>query len=194
MTVGSLDRRNLVLLAVSLVVMAVLRFVVLADRGASSVVAPTESVPLAERRLDHLRQMASTLAGEEQMLKQAQAELATREAGMLKADTRPQAQAQLIDRVQAVAKANGIDSHGVERMADALVSNDYGEVTVEVAFTCGIEQLVNLLAALADEPQILATSEIRISGGTDKNKNVQVHLAVTGIVPRKLFPEKKGGA
>src|SRR5579872_6944162 len=149
MTVGSIDRRQVILLAAGLAVIAILRFVVLADRTGSAVVAPTESIPLAERRLERLRQMASTLNGEEQMLKQAQAELATREAGMLKADTRPQAQAQLINLVQAVAKANGIDSHGVERMADALVSNDYGEVTVEVAFTCGIEQLVNLLAALA---------------------------------------------
>lgn len=194
MTVGSLNRRHLILLVTGLAVIAILRFVVLADHTGSAVVAPTESVPLAERRLDRLRQMASTLDGEEQILKQAQAELATREAGMLKADTRPQAQAQLIDVVQAVAKANGIDSHGVERMADAVISSDYGEVTVEVAFTCGIEQLVNLLAALADDPRILSTSQIRVSGGTDKNKNVQVHLAVTGLVSRKLFPEKKGGA
>jgi hypothetical protein len=193
MTVGSLDRRLAVLLAGSLALIAVLRFVVFADRGAA-VVVPTQSVAVAEKRLEHLRQLAAMVKGKEEVLKAGQAELDTREAGVLKADTRAQAQAQLIDRVQAMAKSYGIDSHGVERMAEAVVSNDYGEVSVEVAFTCGIEQLVNLLAGLADDPQILATNQIRISGGTDKKKNIQVRLFVTGIVPRKLFPEKKPGA
>ena len=38
-------------------------------------------------------------------------------------------------------------------------------------FGCGIDQLVNFLAALADQPQILATNEIRVTGGADKKKN-----------------------
>ncbi len=63
-----------------------------------------------------------------------------------------------------------------------------------VTFTCGIEQLVNLLAALANQPQILATNEIQVTGGTDKKKNVQVRLSLSGVVPRKLVPEKKGVA
>ena len=37
-------------------------------------------------------------------------------------------------------------------------------------FTCLIEQLVNLLAALANEPEMLSTNEIQVNGGTDKNK------------------------
>ena len=141
-----------------------------------------------------MRQLAATVPAKEEMLKQAQAELAAREKGVMRADTAPQAQAQLIDLVQTVAKANGIDSHGVERMDAKAVSKDYGEVSVEVAFTCGIEELVNLLAALADQPQILSTNEIRVNGGTDKKKNIQVRLGVTALVPRKLLPEKKGAA
>ena len=61
-----------------------------------------------------------------------------------------------------------------------------------VTFTCGIEQLVNFLAAMANEPQIVATNEINISGGTDKKKNVQVRLSLSGVVPKKLVPAKKG--
>jgi hypothetical protein len=62
-----------------------------------------------------------------------------------------------------------------------------------VAFTCGIEQLVNLLAALGNQAPILATNEISVVGGTDKKKNVQVRLTVSAVVPRKLLP-KKGAA
>jgi len=190
--VGTLDRRYaFVLLA------AVVAFVLLKSGPFASsdtvVVAPTESIPMAEKRLEKLRQAAATVAAKEEILKQAQAELATRESGLLKGDTQAQAQAQLIELVQSVAKSNGIETHGVERMTEAVVNGDYGEVGVEVAFNCGIEQLVNLLAALADQPQILATNEVRISGGSDKKKMVQVRLGVSGIVPRKLLPEKKAG-
>ena len=62
-----------------------------------------------------------------------------------------------------------------------------------VRFACDIVQLVNLMAALADYPQILATDEMRIAGGSDKKKNVQVLLTVSTVVARKLLPEKKGG-
>jgi hypothetical protein len=55
-----------------------------------------------------------------------------------------------------------------------------------------MEQLVNLLAAIGNQPEILATNEIHISGGSDKNKNVQVRMVVSAAVPRKLLPEKKG--
>jgi len=51
---------------------------------------------------------------------------------------------------------------------------------------------VNFLAGLANEPQILATNEINVSGGNDKNKNVQVRLSLSGVVPKKLAPERKG--
>jgi hypothetical protein len=64
---------------------------------------------------------------------------------------------------------------------------------VTVRFACDIVQLVNLMAALADHQQILATDELRITGGNDKKKNVQVLLTVSTVVARKLLPEKKGG-
>lgn len=190
--VGTLDRRYGIGLVVALGAFLLLKTGPFANEE-TRVVAPTESIPLAEQRLQKLRQAASTVAAREAILKQAQAELATRETGLLKGNTTAEAQAELIELLQSVAKANGIETHGVERKTEAVVNGDYGEVGVEVAFNCGIEQLVNLLAALADQPQILATNDVRISGGTDKKKAVQVRLGVSGIVPRKLLPQKKAG-
>ena len=65
-------------------------------------------------------------------------------------------------------------------------------VSVTETFNCAIEQLVNFMAALANEPEIVATNEIHITGGRDKKKNIQVRLGLSGVVPRKLVPVKKG--
>jgi nitric oxide reductase large subunit len=191
LTLGTLDRRTLGVLVGGVLVVLVLRFGVYRDTPAP-VVAPAESIPVAEHRLERLRQIAATVPGKEAVLKQAAAELAGREAGILKADTAAQAQAQLIDVIRRVAMANGIDARGAEEMRVRPLANDYGEVSVAVTFTCAIEQLVNFLSALASEPQILSTNQINISGGNDKKKNVQVRLGVSGVVSKNLVPARRG--
>src|SRR5690348_3169971 len=194
MQVGTLDRKYAAVLLLAVVVFLVLKFGPFGGQDAVKIVSPVETIPMAEKRLEKLRQAAATLPAKQELLKQAQSELAVREAGLLKGDTKQQAQAELIELLQTVARANGIETHGVERMTETVVNSDYGEVTVEVAFSCGIEQLVNLLASLADQPKILATNAVRLNGGSDKKKLIQVRLAVCGIIPRKLLPEKKPGA
>ena len=193
MTLGTLDRRSLLVLLGGLVGIAILRFGVYGDHQAA-VVGPTDSIPMAEKRLQRLREIAATVGSKEAMLKQATAELESREKGMLKADTVPQAQALLQEVIRSVGAANGIDARGMEDWRWKLMANDYGEVSVTVAFSCGIEQLVNFLTALANEPELLATNSIQITGGNDKKKNIQVRLSLSGVVPRKLIPERKGAS
>jgi hypothetical protein len=191
--VGTLDRKYATYLIVALVLFAIFKF------GGSShndtaVVAATDSIPLAEKRLDKLRQLAATVPAKGELEKQAKSEVDARESGLLKGDTKEQAQAELLQVLQAVAKANAIETHGVDRYTEAVINGDYGSVGVEITFTCGIEQLINLMAALADQPQILATDDVRINSGNDvKKKLIQVRLGVSGIVPRKLLPQKKVG-
>jgi len=190
--IGTLDRKKLAVLLAGLALLA-FRLVTLFRDAPAPVVASAESIPIAERRLERMRLLAATVPGKEAVLKLAQAELAAREAGILKADTAAQAGAQLLDVIRKSALANGIDARGAEEVNRVKpLANDYGEVSVTVTFTCAIEQLVNFLAGLANEPQILATNEINVSGGNDKNKNVQVRLSLSGVVPKKLVPERKG--
>ena len=193
MTTGALDRRTLFILVGGLAGIAILRFGVFADHQAP-VVAPVASIPMAEKRLQRLRELAATVPAREIVLKQASADLESREKGMLKADTVPQAQALLQDVIRTVGSANGIDARGMEDWRFKPMANDYGEVSVTVSFTCAIEQLVNFLTALANEPELLATNSIQITGGGDKNKKIQVRLSLSGVVPRKLTPERKGGS
>jgi hypothetical protein len=193
-TVGTLDRRTLTFLVGGILAVLILRLGVYRDTAAPVVVAPAESIPAAEHRLDRMRQLAATVAGKQAVLRQAQEELNKREAGILKADTAAQAGAELLDVIRKAAMANGIDARGAEEVNRVKpLANDYGEVSVTVTFTCAIEQLVNFLAALTNEPEILATNEINISGGNDKNKNLQVRLSLSGVVLKKLVPEKKAG-
>lgn len=193
MNVGSISRKQLAILVLGLALLVVRIVTLLRDNSPAPVIASADSAPIAEHRLERLRQLAATVQGKETVLKQAQAELHTREAGILKADTAAQAGAQLLDVIRRVGMANGIDVRGAEEVNRIKpLANDYGEVSVAVNFTCAIEELVNFLAAIGDEPQILATNEINISGGNDKNKNVQVRLSLSGVVLKKLVPQKRG--
>lgn len=190
--VGSINRRTLLFLAGGVALILILRFGVFGGSG-ESVVAANDSIPMAEKRLARVRQLAATVPGKENLVTQVKAELNDRELGVLQADSEAQAQAQLLEMIERIAKSNGIDVRGSQGATGQAISDDYGEIGQTVAFNCGIEQLVNLLAALANEPQILATSEVSVTGGNDKKKNVTVRLTVSAIVPRKLIP-KRGAA
>jgi Tfp pilus assembly protein PilO len=192
--VGTLDRKNALRLLAGVAIILFLRYVVMADRN-PTVVGVSESVPMAERRLERLRQIAATVPGKETLLKEVTAELSTREQGMLKAETGAQAQAQLADVLHTTGAANGIDIRGMEDWRVKPLAKDYGEVSVTVRFTCKIEQLVNFLASLANVPQLLSTNQIAINGTTDpKNKSVQVRLSLSGVVSKKIAEEKKTGS
>jgi Tfp pilus assembly protein PilO len=188
---GTVNRKLLVVFVVSVAGILWVRFSVLSDHPTSTVVV-SETIPQAEQRLQKLRQVNATIPGKEESLKKAMAELAEREKGILQAPTEAQAQAQLLETLNNLARGNGIATQGGD-FHDKPLSKDYGEVSVTVRFNCDIVQLVNLMAALADQPQILATNEMRITGGSDKKKNVQVMMTVSCVVARKLLPEKKGG-
>jgi len=192
MRFGTLDRKTGTLWVTGVAVILILRFFVLADRS-PDVVAASESVPMAESRLQRLRQIEATVPGKEALMKQASGELESREKGMLKAETSAQAQAQLQELLHNAGAANGIDIRGIEEMRIKPFGNDYGEASVTVRFTCLIEQLVNLLASLANQPELLSTNQIQISGSTDKSKTIQVRLTLSGVVARKLALEKKTG-
>jgi hypothetical protein len=193
MTTGTLDRRTLLVLAGGVSLILVLRFVVMADKRPQAVAA-YDSVPLAETRLAKLRATVATVPGKEKVAKQAAAELATRENGMIRADTAAQAQAQLLEIIRRVGKDDGIDVRGAEEMKIRPLAGDYGEAVVAVSFTCRIEQFINFMTDLANRPELLATSDIRVAAANPKEKTVLVRLGLSGVVPRKLVPEKKGPA
>ncbi len=161
--------------------------------SAPAVVAPTaDTIALAERRLAKLRETAATVPAREKILNDANAELATREKGMLTADTAPQAQAQLIGIIRELGHAENpvVEIRNTEGFGIRPFGDAYGEATVSVQLDCRIDQLVNMLAALAARKELVSTSDLRINATNAKEKTISVHLTVAGVVPRKLVPER----
>ncbi len=196
MNLSPRDRRALALLAVAALFGFVYEF--WPSSNAPKVVAPsTGSVALVEKRLEKLRETAATVPAKETILKQVSADLAVRENGLIKADTAAQAQAQLI---QIFRRIGGTENPPLEIRNTEIgpvrpLGDAYGEVLVSVQTECRIDQLVNVLAAIPAQPELIATSDLRVMSSNAKEKTVGVRLTLSGVVPRRLVPEKaKAGA
>jgi hypothetical protein len=192
-TLGKRDKRALAALAIAAVVS--IPFFLSYGSGSVEVANTSTSISTAERRLARLRRQAATVSGKQELLKQVSGELAQREKGIIQAETAAQAQAQLVDAVRHVASAQTPPvALGSVEFQKPTALGEYGEVRVAVPFTCQIDGLVNLLADLTKRPEAIATTELRITAQDQKQKTVSVRLVVSGLLPRRLVPEKKGGA
>jgi hypothetical protein len=189
---GTVDKRLLIVLGVMAVAVAI-RFATYSGDSGAPVVAAVDSIPAAEKRLLRVREQAATINAKEGLLKQVTAELQAREKGLIQAETAAQAQAMLLETIRRLAQQNGFDARGADQFTEAKPLGDaYAMVSVTVTFTCAIEQLVNFLAMLDGQPEILSTNEINVTGTRDKGKAIQVRLGLSGVGPRKLIPPKKG--
>ncbi len=159
-----------------------------------SAAAPALPVPQAEQRLARLRQLAAGVPGKEELLKQVTAELAERDKGVIQAETGAQTVAQLLEVIRRAAKAQTppLDLRTAELGQITRLGEDYGEIQVTVTFESRIEELLNLLADLTRQPEIVATRELRVATANAKEKTLGVRLTVAGVVPRRLVPEKRG--
>lgn len=192
MNLSERDQKALKYLLGALLLAAILYF--WPDGSATAVASNVNETSVLEKRLSQARSLLLQVPDKQAVWKQAQADLAVREKGMLTGDTAAQAQAQLFQIVRRIGRAQGppIEVRANEIGQARLFGDDYGEVSVAVSFECGIEQLVNLLADLGAQPELLATSEIHVGTAAGPQKLIPVRLAISGIVPRKLIPEKKG--
>ena len=186
------DKRALAALGLAAAAVLVFRLAS-GGSGAPAVVGASDTIAAAERRLARVRQLASTLQGKQELLRRVSGELAEREKGILQADTAAQAQAQLLNIARHVAQAqqSPIEFGNVELRQPAKFG-DYGEVRVAVPFTCQIENVVNFLAELTRQPEAISATELRIVARDEKQKTVAARVVVSGVIPRRLVPEKKG--
>jgi len=161
--------------------------------SAPTVAAAADTPARAEARLAQLRDTAATVPAKEKILKDAQADLAARETGLIAADTVFQAQAQLIQIIREVGHRESppVEIRNTEAFGIRPFGDTYGEATVSLQIDCRIEQLVNILASIAARPELISTSDLRVTSANAKDKTVMVRLTVAGIVPRKLVPEKR---
>jgi hypothetical protein len=194
-TLQDRDRRALTILGVALV-LGLIFWLATSSSSSSSVkvVAPVENIGRDEKHLATLRAAIATVSGKETVLKQAAGELAEREKGLIPGDTAEQAQAQLLQIMRRVVKSQTppLDFHQSDLGQPRAYGDAYARVTVSVSLECRIDELVNLLAALSAQPEAISTDDIRCGAANPKSKVMPVRLTVSGLVPRKLLPEKKG--
>jgi hypothetical protein len=196
MTLQPRERGLLMVLPVAVIVFLAIYFWN-SSSDAPKVVAPTASTAAtAEKRLAHLREVAATVPAKEEILKKVSAELVDREKSLIRADTAPQAQAQIVQILRRLAAQENppIDIRATELGGITALGDSYGSANVSVQIECRVDQLVNFLASIGSTNELISTSETRINSTNPKEKTVIVRLTVAGVVPRKLVPERKGGA
>jgi hypothetical protein len=164
------------------------------EPAAVAVAASVDSVSLAEKQLAKLREAAATVPQKQEILKQVAGDLALREKGLIVADTAQQAQSQIIQILRKLGHDENpkVEMRSQEFGAVRPLGPVYGEVLVTVQIDCGIDQLVNILVGLAARPELIASNEVRVTSSNTKDKMIGVRLTVSGVVPRKLIPSKKG--
>lgn len=183
------ERLMLILLVPALLIVGILVFM---PAGPAAPSADAGTIALAQQRLKGLRLLKSLVPAREAVMKQTSADLAVRERGLIPGDTAAQAQAALLEAARRVGKADQLDIRGGDFQPPKIVG-DYGVVFTSITFEGHIEQLVNYLADLGRQPELMAPSEEHITAGQDrKQKIVIVRMVLAGVVPKKLIPEKKG--
>jgi hypothetical protein len=195
MTVTPRDKKALLALAAAALIYVTLQYTGITDPSVSTLASRggADSVELAQQRVARLRQIAALVPAREAVAKQVSSDLADREKGLIRADTAAQAQAAVGEVAVRVGKANQIDVRGGDFPAPKTFG-EYGVVYTTVTFECHIEQLVNFLADLSHQPELVVPSDERITASQAKQKLVTVRMVLAGVVPKKLIPEKKGFA
>jgi hypothetical protein len=185
------ERMALAVLAAAVAIWALLQFVILPDSSAPATQVVSLNSTQLRQKVAQLRQIAAALPVREALIKQTDADLADRERGIIQAGTAAEAQAQLVLTAQRLGKANDLDVRGSDSPAPKAFG-EYGIVYANISFDCHVEQLLNFLADLTREQELIVPSEERITSGNPKEKTMSVRMLLAGVVAKKLIPEKKG--
>lgn len=193
MTVSDREKRLLIVWAVVMVLGLIYWLASSPARSTAKISAPVDSIDRSERRLAALRASLASVNGKETVLHQVQSELSDRERGLIPGDTPEQAQAQLLQIARRVARAQAppLDVRQSELGQPRAYGDAYGEVAVSVTIDCRIDELINFLASLSQQPEIIATEDIHLNNPNAKSKVLTARVTISGLVPRKLVPEKK---
>jgi hypothetical protein len=185
------DRTALTLLGGALGVFLLVQYVVLPDNNAPASRAVSMSTNQLRQRVARLRQIVASLPVREALLKQTDADLADRERGIVPGGTAAEAQSEVLQTAQRIGKSNEIDVHSGDFPAPRAFG-DYAIVYTTISFDCHIEQLLNFLADLTREPELIVPSDERVTATNPKDKTMTVRMTLAGVVAKKLLPEKKG--
>jgi hypothetical protein len=187
------DRRALLLLAVALAVTLIVKY---AGEGEPGVVEPEYTSARGERSLLQLRKMAGSAPARQEVRDRLAKELESREKGLIVAENAAQAQAQLLQVLRRVARAQQppLNFRSTEFLPAAAFGESYGRIAVSINVDWGIEQIVNFLADLGNQPELLAATDLQFSMTQTREKTIPARMVISGLVPKRLAPAAKEGA
>ena len=195
MNISDRDRRAIKFLLISVVPSLIWWLWPSSDEAVKPAVAAVVNNSPAglDLQLQKLRQKETQVPAKLALVKDLQSQLDIREKGLIVADTLAQSQALLGGALRATARQEGFELRGLNMVTPSIYGGEYGQIGIQIGAEAQIEQVLNFLADLTHRPEILATDEIRISLANPKTKVLQFSVVVTGLVPKKLVPEKRPG-
>jgi hypothetical protein len=184
------DRRALALLAAAVLLALAVKYWPSSQPG---VVTPELNASTAERRLLHLRQLAGSAPARLEIRDRLAQELAAREKGIIVAENAAQAQAQLLQVLRRVARNQQppLNFRSTDFLPPADYGANYGRISVSISGDWGIEQIVNFLSDLGNQPELLASTDLQFTQTGNREKTIPARLVISGLVPRRLLPAKK---
>lgn len=114
------------------------------------------------------------------------------ERRLLRSETLALAQAEVRSLAIGLLSTAGVNSIRSEFGVASPDEGQYKGVALDLEFTCRIDQLVDLMAAMANARPILATRMIEITAPESASERVQVRLGIEGymrIQPNALTAE-----
>jgi Tfp pilus assembly protein PilO len=185
---GQRDKRALGLLAAAVALFALLQtdFLLPSSAGGAS---SSDTLQVLEQRLELAKARAARKPLTEAELASAKRSLASLEGRLLEAADPALAQAEMRSLVGDLLAAEGVAMSGSQFGQPALERDEYATVPLTVEFTCGIEQLVNLMASVANSPRLLTTRFLRVRPEKPDVKSIAVRMTLAGYLPLERAPE-----
>ena len=182
------DKRALMILGGALALFGVLQLDFWLPGGSSGSVS-SGAIESLEQRLQLAQVKARQRPLTEAELQAAQKQLDAREKRLLESTDAALAQAEMRSLIGDLITAEGIEMKSSRFTRVDLEGESYSKVPLTVDFSCQIEQIVNLLASIANSERLLTPRDLRIRVGNKDIKSVEVRLTVAGYLPVERTPD-----
>lgn len=183
------DKRALLILGGALALFAVLQLDIFAPSASPASNPSSDAIAALEQRLELARDKAARKPLTQAELDAARRSLDQMEQRLLTSENPALAQAEMRSLVGDLLTAEGVALGSSQFGQVAAEQDSYAIVPLSVDFTCSIEQLVNLTAAIANAPKLLTTRLIRVRPEKPDVKSIQVRMTVAGYLPLERAPE-----
>ena len=144
--------------------------------------SPGISIETLEQRYLLARETAERQPRLERDARAAARALQVLERRLLRSETPSLAQAEIRTMTTQLLRSEGVSDHRSTFGSPATDEGPYLGIPIDLEFACRTEQLVRIMASLANAGPILATRSLRISVDRAEGRRLGVRLSVEGYL------------